>query len=161
MSEFVTRTATPETAVCAEVVHVIEVELTTVTPVHAVAAPIVTEAPVRKPVPVMVTFCNPAIPPDVGVIAVTVGAATNVNAPALVPDCVSGLVTTMSFGPALCVGVVHVSDVDETNATDAQAVPPTEIVAPETKSVPVIVIDVPPIAGPDAGDTDDTTGEGT
>jgi hypothetical protein len=67
----------------------------------------------------------------------------------------------MSLGPALCVGVVHVIDVDETNATDAQAVPPTEIVAPETKSVPVIVIDVPPVAGPDAGDTDDTTGEGT
>jgi hypothetical protein len=51
--------------------------------------------------------------------------------------------------------------VDETKVTEVHADPPMVTVAPETKSVPVIVIDVPPIAGPEEGDAEDTTGDGT
>jgi hypothetical protein len=53
-------------------VAVIEVLLTTVTPVAAVP-PTVTVAP-RNPVPVMVTAVPPLAVPDVGEIPVTVGA---------------------------------------------------------------------------------------
>jgi hypothetical protein len=52
---------------------VIDVELTTLTEVHA-EVPIRTVAPAAKPVPVIVTFCRPATSPDVGEIEVTVGA---------------------------------------------------------------------------------------
>ena len=50
-----------------------EVELTTVTLVAAVP-PKLTVAPVEKPVPVMVTNVPPLVGPEVGEIAVTVGA---------------------------------------------------------------------------------------
>ena len=60
-------------AACAAVVAVIEVLFTTVTPVAAVP-PRLTAAPLKKPVPVMVIAVPPAVVPEVGVIAVTVGA---------------------------------------------------------------------------------------
>ena len=59
------------------VVAVIVVELVTLTPVAAVP-PKVTEAPLTKFVPVMVTLVPPAIGPELGDIAVTVGAGTYV-----------------------------------------------------------------------------------
>lgn len=55
------------------VVQVIEVALTTVTPVAA-APPIVTVAPAAKFVPVMVTRVPPAVGPLLGEIEDTVGA---------------------------------------------------------------------------------------
>ena len=60
-------------AACAGVVAVIDVLLTTVTPVAAVP-PSFTVAPARKPVPVMVTAVPPFAVPELGVIALTVGA---------------------------------------------------------------------------------------
>ena len=54
------------------VVAVIEVALTTVTPVAAVP-PRVTAVASVKPVPVMVTDCPPAHGPDVGLTDVTAG----------------------------------------------------------------------------------------
>ena len=60
-------------AACAAVVAVIEVLLATVTPVAAVP-PRLTVAPVRNPVPVIVTGVPPAVVPEVGAIALTVGA---------------------------------------------------------------------------------------
>ena len=60
-------------AACAEVVAVIEVELTTVTLVAAVP-PKLTVAPDEKPVPVIVTDVPPLVLPEVGEMAVTVGA---------------------------------------------------------------------------------------
>ncbi len=57
----------------APVVQLIEVALTTVTPVHA-TPPIDTVAPVIKLVPVMVTEVPPAKAPAAGEITVTVGA---------------------------------------------------------------------------------------
>ena len=158
MSAFVTRTATPLTAVCAEVVHVIDVALTTVTPVHAVDDPIATVAPARKPVPVIVTFCKPATSPEVGVIAVTVGAAMYVKSLVPVPVCKSELVTTTFLSPAVPTGDVHVIDVADTTVTDVHETPPTATEAPAVNPVPEIVIVVPPTTDPLIGEIDDTVG---
>ena len=57
------------------VVAVIVVELVTLTPVAALP-PMVTVAPLTKFVPVMVTLVPPAIGPELGDIAVTVGGET-------------------------------------------------------------------------------------
>jgi hypothetical protein len=57
----------------AGVVAVIEVLLTSVTPVAAVP-PMLTVAPAKKPVPVTVTAVPPLMVPELGVIEVTVGA---------------------------------------------------------------------------------------
>jgi len=54
-------------------VAVIEVLLTTVTPVAAVP-PRLTVAPAKKPVPVMLTVVPPAVVPEAGEIELTVGA---------------------------------------------------------------------------------------
>lgn len=69
---FVTMTFTAPAA-WAGVVAVIEVLLTSVTPV-AGAPPMLTVTPARKPVPVTVTAVPPLIFPVLGVIEVTVGA---------------------------------------------------------------------------------------
>jgi hypothetical protein len=53
---------------------------------------------------------------------------------------------------------VHVNDVEEIKTTDVQELPPTVTVAPETKSLPVMVIDVPPAPLPEVGETLDTVG---
>ena len=71
-SVLVTTTLTVPAA-CAGVVAVIEVELTTVTLVAAVP-PKLTVAPDAKPVPVILTDVPPLVLPEVGEIAVTVGA---------------------------------------------------------------------------------------
>ena len=71
-SLFVTTTFTAPAA-CEGVVAMIEVLLATVTPVAAVP-PRLTVAPLMNPVPVIVTDVPPAVPPEAGEIAVTVGA---------------------------------------------------------------------------------------
>lgn len=71
-SVFVTITLTAP-AVRAGVIAVIVVPLVTVTLVADVP-PSFTDAPARNPVPVMVTAVPPLIVPELGVIAVTVGA---------------------------------------------------------------------------------------
>ena len=68
----VTTTSTAPAA-WAGVVAVIDVLLTMVTPVAAVP-PSFTVAPVRKPVPAMVTAVPPLVVPELGVIEITVGA---------------------------------------------------------------------------------------
>ena len=64
-----------EPAVLAGVVAVIVVELVTLTPV-AVLPPMVTVAPLTKFVPVIVILAPPAVGPELGDIAVTVGGDT-------------------------------------------------------------------------------------
>jgi hypothetical protein len=71
-SVFVTMTFTAPAA-WAGVVAVIEVLLTSVTPVAAVPPRLIV-APARKPVPVTVTAVPPLIVPELGVIEVMVGA---------------------------------------------------------------------------------------
>lgn len=68
----VTTTLT-DPAECAGAVAVIEVPLTTFTP-DADVPPSFTVAPVRNPVPVIVTAVPPAVVPVAGEIALTVGA---------------------------------------------------------------------------------------
>ena len=72
LSVLVTTTLTIP-AECARAVAVIDVLLTSVTPVAAVP-PRLTVAPARNPVPVIVTAVAPLIAPELGVIEVNVGA---------------------------------------------------------------------------------------
>jgi hypothetical protein len=144
-------------AVPAGVVHANDVDDRNVTDVQT-APPTVTVAPLTKFEPVMVIGVPPLAGPFAGDTDVTVGAGSNVNAPTLEPVCVFGLVTTMSRAPTVPAGVRHVNDVDDTNVTEVQAAPPTVTVAPLTKPVPVIEIVVPPLAGPFAGEAEETVG---
>lgn len=66
----------------------------------------------------------------------------------------------MSTAPAVPLGVVHVNEVEETRTTEVQEDPPTVTVEPTEKSVPVIVIAVPPEVRPEVGDTEETDGPG-
>ena len=93
----------------------IEVALTTVTPVHAVDEPMVTVAPARNPVPVIVTFCRPATSPEVGVIAVTVGAGfvmLNVTEVVMDPE-VDPVAVIVIVADDATVGVPEITPVDE------------------------------------------------
>jgi hypothetical protein len=56
---------------------------------------------------------------------------------------------------------VQVIDVAETTTTLVQALPPTVTAAPDTKLVPVIVIDLPPAVPPAAGETEVIVGADT
>jgi hypothetical protein len=136
---------------------VIDVAETTVTAVQAVP-PTVTVAPTRNPVPVIVITVPPTSRPEDGEMDVTVGARTNVNSPDPVPDWVSAFVTRTFADPAEPAGVEHEIDVADKTTTEVHAAPPTATVAPATKPVPLIVIAVPPEAGPDVGETAVTAG---
>ena len=76
------------------------------------------------------------------------------NAPASVPDWPSGLVTCTLRAPAVPAGVTARSCVADRNVTPVAATLLTRTVAPVTKPVPVIVIVVPPVVGPDVGETE-------
>lgn len=67
-------------------------------------------------------------------------------------------VTLIETAPAAWAGTVHVSTLELTKVTPLQAEPPTETVAPLTKSEPIIVIKFPPARIPIEGFTDDKTG---
>ena len=67
-------------------------------------------------------------------------------------------VTTMLAVPAVPVGVVQVTDVAETTTTFVHAALPTVTVEALPRSVPVIVIDVPPAVDPEVGNTAVTVG---
>ena len=75
-----------------------------------------------------------------------------------VPNCASGLVTTISTAPAAWAGVVQVREVAPPKTTPVAAIPPKEMVAPLTKFDPVMVTDVPPAVGPEVGFTAETVG---
>jgi hypothetical protein len=80
------------------------------------------------------------------------------KAPLKVPEIELGLVTTIFAAPTERAGVVHVNDVEEMKTTDVQELPPIVTVAPDTKSLPVMVIEVPPAPLPEFGETLDTVG---
>jgi hypothetical protein len=153
----VTVTATAPAA-CVAVVAVIVVLFTTTTFVAA-APPKLAVAPFTKFVPLIVIAVPPAAGPDPGFTPVTVGAAPIYVYPlARLPLCVSGFVTVTVTAPAACVAVVAVIVVLFTTTTFVAAAPPKLAVAPLTKFVPLIVIAVPPPAGPDPGFTPVTVG---
>ena len=65
-----------------------------------------------------------------------------------------GVVTVTSTAPAACGGVGNVRLVAELTSTSAAStvMPPiVTVVWPSTKPLPVIVTDVPPMAGPSTG----------
>nr|WP_256972820.1 hypothetical protein [Saccharibacillus sp. O23] len=136
-------------AVPAGVVAVICVEESTVIAVAAFP-PTVTVDPAVNPVPVIVIVVPPAAGPDVGLMLAIVGAAIYVKAPLAVaaPPVV---VTLTPTAPAVPAGVVAVICVGESTVIDVAAFPPTVTVDPAVNPVPVIVIVVPPAAGPDVG----------
>jgi len=109
--------------------------------VLTVAPPIVMPSIPLMFVPVTTTTVVPGTP-VVGVKLVIVGAA-NVNVVAF--DVPPGVVTVTPpvFAPA---GTITVIDVSELTVTDVAAVPLKLTVAPATKFVPVIVIELPTIA---------------
>jgi len=136
-------------AAFAGVVAVIDVELTTVTPVAAVP-PNVTDVAPLKLVPVMVTDVPPAAGPELALTPVTVGAPTKVYAELRVPV-PFGVVTCTLDVPDEWAGVIAVIEVALTTAKAAAAVPPNATDVAPVKLVPVIVTVVPPAVVPEVG----------
>ena len=131
------------------VTAVIEVALTTTTLVAAVPPTVTLLAPVKF-VPVIVIGVPPANTPVFGFTELIVGAAIYVNAPMDV-TAPPTVVTTTFCAPTVPAGVAAVNDVPEPFTTTLVAAePPTVTVAP-VKFVPVIVIAVPAVNGPDDG----------
>ena len=64
----------------------------------------------------------------------------------------SGLVTATSTAPAACDGVVAVMLEALATFTEVAATPPKLTVAPDTKFVPLMVTEVPPLLAPLLGD---------
>ena len=154
VSGFVTTIVTPPAAcglVVPEMLVAVRVETVTAAPPRA------TVAPVWKPVPAIVTAVPPSVDPLVGVIELTVGAATYVKQPVHVAVCVSGFVMTTLTAPAACAVVVPLMAVGVTVET-VIADPPKETVAPLWNPVPATLIEVPPTAGPLFGVTEVTVG---
>jgi hypothetical protein len=83
-----------------------------------------------------------------------------VNPLVSVPLCPLVLVTTTSTVPAAWAGVVAVIDVLLATVTPVAAVPPKVTVSPAAKFVPVMVTPVPPLVGPELGETEPTVGAG-
>ncbi|CAM3245137.1 hypothetical protein JANLI_04610 [Janthinobacterium lividum] len=154
----VTRTST--VPVPAGAVAVICVALLTVKPVAAVAPKVTAVAPVN-PVPVMVTLVPPAAGPAVGEMLVTVGAGIYVNWLAAPVALVPPVAVTVTFTvPALPEGDVAVMVVALTTVTETPLLAPNFSAVTPVKPVPVMVTAVPPVAGPDAGDTPVMVGGG-
>jgi hypothetical protein len=160
VSVLVTTTVTAPAA-CAGVVAVMDVGPTTFTLV-AVVPPKLTVAPVRKPVPVMVTAVPPEASPVFGETEVTVGAGlppVYVNALVRLPERPVELVTVTVTVPAPA-GVVAEMVVLFSTVTFVAAVAPKVTAAPAANLVPVMVTSVPPLVGPVAGPIPVTVGVG-
>jgi hypothetical protein len=125
--------------------------LTTVIPVALSVPTFTTVAPVKF-VPVTVIDVPPVASPPDGDTPVTVGTAKYVNAPAdvAVPP---GVVTTTSCVPAVPAGVRPVIRV-AVITSPVTGWPPTVTAEAPRKFVPLIVREVFPATGPDAGVTD-------
>ena len=147
-------------AVPAGVIAVMEVALTTITPVAATPPTFTLVAPVKL-VPVMVIEVPPNVVPDVGLTLVMVGTGTTyVNALLLlaVPPAV---VTATLLTPAVPAGVLAVTEVLDTTTMFVAAMPPTVTLVAPVKLVPVMVMVVAPVVGPEVGLTLTRVGTGT
>jgi hypothetical protein len=159
--EVVTCTSTVLTVTVAGDTTVIDVADTTVTLVPA-SAPNATDAPVRKPVPVIVTVVPPDVGPVAGEIDVTVGTGAVYAKSSPVPDVDElppDVVTcTSTVATDVLAGDTTVIDVGDTTVTLVPASAPKATVAPVMNPVPVIVTVVLPEVGPVAGEIDVTDG---
>ena len=114
--------------------------------------PNITVAPDVKPVPVMVTDVPPAVAPDVGEMDVIVGGGTNVNWSAELVELVPYVVVTVMLTvPADSAGDMAVMESGEFTVTAVAVTLPKSTVEEDVKLAPVIVTEVPPLAGPDEG----------
>src|SRR2546427_1932377 len=148
-------------AAWAGVVALICVALMRVTPVsaHPTTETVAGDA---KLAPVMVMAVPPAVGPELGLTAATVGGGTTYvnSSPGFAAlDCPLTLTMT-SATPARCAGVVALICVALMTLTPVAADPPTVAVAPAAKPVPVIVMAVPPAGGADGGVTGGAGGGG-
>ncbi len=130
----------------AGVTAVTVVELTTATLVAATPPMETALVPVRF-VPVMVIAVPPVIEPWFGLTDEIVGAAMYVN-PFVRFAVPPGVVTETILAPAVPAGVTAVTVVALTTVTPDAAAPPTETALEPVRFVPVMVIVVPPAAGP-------------
>jgi hypothetical protein len=128
--------------------------------VHDAAVPAMTPnaivlALVENPVPVTVTTVPPAIGPELGLMAVTVGPEVYVNwSAALVGEVLALTAAIRSTEPALPTGLVAVQLVADVHVTAVPAtVPKSIMVEPEVveNPDPVMVTTVPPASGPALG----------
>ena len=71
------------------------------------------------------------------------------------------VVTATSFAPTAPSGVLAVIDVAVATTLVASVPPTFTVVAPAIKFVPVIVMLVPPVSGPELGETVATVGSAT
>jgi hypothetical protein len=103
----------------------------------------------------------PPVLPELGVTLLTIGGGgggTKIYPFVNVPFCASELVTTTLTVPSACAGVLAVIELLLTTATLVAAALPNETIAPGRKPVPEIVMDVPPVVGPEMGAIEFTTG---
>jgi hypothetical protein len=119
--------------------------------------PIVIAAIELKFAPTSVTVLPPANGPPAGETEDKTGGLLYVYALPRVAVCVSGFVTTRLYVPAVLAEVTATMLVGETEDIEA-LVPPILTVAPETKLVPEMVMEVPPAAVPEVGVTETRVG---
>lgn len=151
MAVVTTTLTTP--AACAGVTAVRDAWFALTTTLVAAVPPTLTPVTFTKLVPVTVIVVPPEIKPVTGVTADMVGGGTvYVNALFSVAGPVAKFTTTLTR-PAACAGVTAVIWVEDTSVTPVAGVPPTETLVGAVKFAPVIVIVVPPVASPVAGDT--------
>ena len=113
-------------------------------------------APARS-VPVIVTAVPPAVVPDIGLIALTIGGSAKVKN--VFAAFVREFAVTFTLNaPATCAGVVAVIVVSLTIIIPVAAVPPIFTAVAPVNPVPVIVMLVPPASGPLPGTTPVTVG---
>jgi len=136
---------------------VIWVAETTVNDVAAVAPKLTPVAPVN-PAPVNVTDVPPLTSPETGKIEINTGTGTYVKeTPLLTPPTVVTVIGTVPV-PAGATAVIWVA---ETTVNDVAAVAPKSTAVAPVNPVPVNVTDVPPVTGPETGNTEANTGTGT
>jgi hypothetical protein len=123
------------------------VELTKVTELTVTPAPNeeASEAPLTKPLPLIVTVWFEAPwPRELGLVEVTVGAALTVKIAVPVAELLSGLVTVTSRVPVVALELMlmfAVSELELLKVTELTVIPApeNETVAPLTKPPPLIV----------------------
>jgi hypothetical protein len=121
------------------------------------AVPKSTSVAPLKPLPVMTTDVPPVAWPESGLTLFTVG-GVKMNSSAVVAALVpSGVVTVTSTVPTGSAGVVALIEVSESTTNGADVLPKLTAVAP-VKPLPLMVIVVPPVAGPEVGLTAVTVG---
>ncbi len=116
----------------------------------AVTLPNFTTVAPDRLVPVIVTDVPPAVGPDVGLIPVTAGATRYVYSSADDVAEVPAAVTTVTLTIPVPAGLVATICVALALTIVAELAPKSTAVAP-ARLTPLIVTDVPPAAGPDAG----------